>query len=112
MRHPELYTNDDYVPVFQDVETELKMWKAAEKFSKIITKGEFNWRQMMFIVHYLMCLQKMDNNDIYMYHAWMLFKTSQSQAGQELKAALGCSAQQIALKALEKEAEKNERKHG
>ena len=93
-RHPELYTGDDYVPVFGDVETELKMWKAAEKFNKIINKGDFDARQMMFIVHYLMCLQRLNDDQIYMLHSWMLYKTTQSQAKQAVLEHTGCSAKQ------------------
>jgi len=102
MRHPELYTNDGYAPVFKDVETELAMWKTAEKINKLIEKGHYDWRQLMFIMHYVMCLQGMDDDEIYKHHAWMLFKTSQSQAGQTIKEHFGYSAKQLAEKRLKK----------
>lgn len=95
VRHPNLYTGEDYVPVFKDVETELLMWKAAEKFSKIINKGKFDWRQMMFIMHYTMNLQGMNDDDMYMFHAWQQFKISQSVAGQKTLEVIGSSARQL-----------------
>ena len=55
-RHPELYDGSNYTPVFKDAEMELKMWKAAEKILKVIEKGKFDTRQMMFIFHYVIIL--------------------------------------------------------
>lgn len=97
-RHPDLYKGEDYVPVFKDVETELAMWKAAEKMSKLIDKGKFDWRQLMFIMHYVMCLQKMDDDTMYMYHSWQLFKISQSQSKQAALSIIGKSAKQKVTK--------------
>ena len=97
-RHPDLYKGEDYVPVFKDVETELAMWKAAEKVSKLIDKGEFDWRQMMFIFHYTMCLQGMDDDEMYKLHAWQMFKISQSQAKQAVLSVIGQSAKQKVTK--------------
>ncbi len=97
-RHPDLYTGEDYVPVFKDVETELAMWKAAEKISNLIDKGKFDQRQLMFIFHYVMCLQRIDDDEMYKLHAWQLFKISQSQSKQAALAIIGASARQKVTK--------------
>jgi len=97
-RHPELYKGEKYIPVFEDVETELAMWKIAEKMSEIIDKSKLDWRQMMFVFHYVMNLQDMDDDEMYKHHAWQMFKISQSQAKQAALSIVGKSAKQMVAK--------------
>ena len=74
--------------------------------TKIIKRGNFDRRQMAFIMHYVMCLDGMTDDEMYQLHSWQCFKISQSQATQIVLKQIGKSAEQLALAKLERIVEK------
>lgn len=103
-RHPHLYLRERK-KVFDDVKTELKLWKTAEKIDKILDKSlgeQKDWRQLMFVFHYVMCLQGMGDDECYLAHSWMMMKTTESKCKQLALDFVGNSAAELAKKEVEK----------
>jgi len=92
-RHPELYTQEEK-RVFDTVKEELALWRAAEKIHKKTEK--FTDMQLMFIVHYVLCLRGLSDYEMINLHNIMQVKTIESRTNQKILDLLGCSARQLA----------------
>ena len=91
-RHPEIYKLTQ-PPVIPTVDSELEMWTAAEKIVKKLKK--FNNNQMMVIIHYVMALREIPDDEMYMLHSWMLMKINNSLARQMILEREGRAAHQL-----------------
>ena len=102
-RHPELYNREksSFIP---DVDTELRMWQTAEILDELITEEDFDWRQMMAIIHYVLELQGNSNEQMHMLHSWAQYKICQSEMKQTSLEVHGNSARQL-VTALEQSEE-------
>jgi len=80
-RHPEIYEPEIInSPVFDTVEQELSMWKAAEAIQSILKKGGFTTPQSYFIWHYVNALQGIDNLDELKWFEFMRFRLFYSRS--------------------------------
>jgi hypothetical protein len=81
-RHPELYGHETLTaPVFDTVEKELEMWKAAEEIAEIYKKHQFTIPQQMFIFHFVNNLTGMaiDSMEELKWFEWMKFRLTMSR---------------------------------
>jgi hypothetical protein len=80
-RHPEIYTGQEVMiePVFDTVEKELEMWKAAEKISKSLAK--FTIPQKYFIWHYVNALGGISTLEELKWMEWLRFRAYYARMG-------------------------------
>jgi len=103
LRHPELYVNEEAGEVIPDVETELKMWKVAEKISNIMVKSDLNPRQRMCVYHYVNFLMGTTVFEELALLEFTKFEMILSAARQDRASEIGNSAKDLAKKVIEED---------